>query len=121
MQTTKLGSNGSTVTALGVGTWAWGDTLFWAYGKDFGAKDVEGAFKASVDAGVTFFDTAEVYGLGESERLLGKFSKQTSQPIQIATKYFPLPWRWSRSSIVDRKSTRLNSSHSAKSRMPSSA
>ena len=101
MQTTKLGSNRPTVTALGVGTWAWGDTLFWAYGKDFGAKDVEEAFQASIDAGVTFFDTAEVYGLGESERLIGKFSKQTSQPIQIATKYFPLPWRWSQSSIVD--------------------
>ncbi len=63
MQTIKLGSNGPTVTALGVGTWAWGDTLFWAYGKDFGAKDVAEAFQASVEAGITFFDTAEVYGL----------------------------------------------------------
>jgi aryl-alcohol dehydrogenase-like predicted oxidoreductase len=101
MQTIKLGSNGPTVTALGVGTWAWGDTLFWAYGKDFGAKDVAEAFQASVDAGITFFDTAEVYGFGESERLIGKFCKQTSQPIQIATKYFPLPWRWQRSAIAD--------------------
>lgn len=101
MQTIKLGSNGPTVTALGVGTWAWGDTLFWAYGKDFGAKDVAEAFQASVDAGITFFDTAEVYGLGESERLIGKFCKQTSQPVQIATKYFPLPWRWQKSAIVD--------------------
>ncbi|WP_434685758.1 aldo/keto reductase [Pseudanabaena minima] len=101
MQTIKLGSNGPTVTALGVGTWAWGDTLFWAYGKDFGAKDVAEAFQASVDAGITFFDTAEVYGLGESERLIGKFCKQTSQPVQIATKYFPLPWRWQRSAIAD--------------------
>jgi aryl-alcohol dehydrogenase-like predicted oxidoreductase len=101
MQTIKLGIDGPTVTALGVGTWAWGDTLFWAYGKDFGAKDVAEAFQASIDAGITFFDTAEVYGLGESERLIGKFSKQTSQPIQIATKYFPLPWRWNRKAISD--------------------
>ena len=101
MQTIKLGSNGPTVTALGVGTWAWGDTLFWAYGKDFGAKDVAEAFQASVDAGITFFDTAEVYGFGESERLIGQFCKQTSQPIQIATKYFPLPWRWQRSAIAE--------------------
>jgi len=101
MQTIKLGSDGPTVTALGVGTWAWGDTLFWAYGKDFGAKDVAEAFQASVDAGVTFFDTAEVYGFGESERLIGQFCKQTSQPVQIATKYFPLPWRWNRSAIAD--------------------
>jgi aryl-alcohol dehydrogenase-like predicted oxidoreductase len=101
MQTIKLGSNGSTVTALGVGTWAWGDTLFWAYGKDFGAKDVAEAFQSSVDAGITFFDTAEVYGFGESERLIGQFCKQTSQPVQIATKYFPLPWRWQKSAIAD--------------------
>jgi len=101
MQTVKLGSDGPTVTALGVGTWAWGDPLFWAYGKDFGAKDVEEAFHASIEAGVTFFDTAEVYGFGESERLIGKFSKQATQPVQIATKYFPLPWRWQRRAIVD--------------------
>ena len=101
MQTIKLGSNGPTVTALGVGTWAWGDTMFWAYGKDFGAKDVAEAFQASVDAGITFFDTAEVYGFGESERLIGQFCKQTSQPVQIATKYFPLPWRWQKSAIAD--------------------
>jgi aryl-alcohol dehydrogenase-like predicted oxidoreductase len=101
MQTIKLGADGPTVTALGVGTWAWGDTMFWAYGKDFGADDVAEAFKASVDAGVTFFDTAEVYGFGESERLIGQFCKQTSQPVQIATKYFPLPWRWNRSAIAD--------------------
>ena len=101
MQTIKLGADGPSVTALGVGTWAWGDTLFWAYGKDFGAKDVEEAFQASVEAGITFFDTAEVYGLGESERLIGKFCKQTSHPVQIATKYFPLPWRWNRAAIVE--------------------
>jgi aryl-alcohol dehydrogenase-like predicted oxidoreductase len=101
MQTIKLGVDGPTVTALGVGTWAWGDTMFWAYGKDFGAEDVAAAFQASVDAGVTFFDTAEVYGFGESERLIGQFCKQTSQPVQIATKYFPLPWRWNRSAIAD--------------------
>lgn len=101
MQTIQLGSSGATVTALGVGTWSWGDTLFWAYGKDFGAEDVAGAFQASVEAGVTFFDTAEIYGLGESERLIGKFCQQTSQPVQIATKYFPVPWRWNRAAITE--------------------
>ncbi|MBD2189258.1 aldo/keto reductase [Pseudanabaena mucicola] len=101
MQTIQLGSSGATVTALGVGTWSWGDTLFWAYGKDFGSEDVAGAFQASVEAGVTFFDTAEIYGLGESERLIGKFCRQTSQPVQIATKYFPVPWRWNREAITE--------------------
>jgi aryl-alcohol dehydrogenase-like predicted oxidoreductase len=101
MQTVTLGKQGPTVTALGVGTWAWGDNLFWAYGKNFGAEDVAGAFAASLAAGVTFFDTAEIYGFGESERLIGQFCQNTPQPVQIATKYFPLPWRWQRAAIAD--------------------
>lgn len=93
-QAVTLGKNGPTVPPLGIGTWAWGDQLFWSYGKDYGAEDVRQAFHAAVEAGVTFFDTAEIYGFGESERLIGEFMKQTDRPVQIATKYFPLPWRF---------------------------
>ncbi|MEB3310326.1 MAG: aldo/keto reductase [Snowella sp.] len=100
MQTITLGSQGPTVTALGIGTWAWGDRLFWSYGKTFGENEVAEAFQAAVESGITFFDTAEVYGFGESERLLGRFCQQTHQSIQIATKYFPLPWRWHRDDIT---------------------
>jgi aryl-alcohol dehydrogenase-like predicted oxidoreductase len=88
-----LGATGVTVPAIGIGTWAWGDSLFWSYGKDYGAPQVKSAFAAAVKAGIGFFDTAEVYGFGESERLLGQFMQETDQPVQIATKYFPLPWR----------------------------
>lgn len=101
METVKLGQNGPAVSALGVGTWAWGDPLFWAYGKNFGESDISEAFQASLTAGITFFDTAEIYGFGESERLIGRFAQQTQQPIQLATKYFPLPWRWNRSAIAE--------------------
>lgn len=101
METVKLGQNGPAVSALGVGTWAWGDPLFWAYGKNFGESDIAEAFQASIAAGITFFDTAEIYGFGESERLIGRFAKQSEQPIQLATKYFPVPWRWNRSAIAD--------------------
>jgi aryl-alcohol dehydrogenase-like predicted oxidoreductase len=101
METVKLGQNGPSVSALGVGTWAWGDPLFWAYGKNFGESDISDAFQASLSVGITFFDTAEIYGFGESERLIGRFAQQTEQPIQLATKYFPVPWRWNRSAIAD--------------------
>ena len=101
MTTVKLGLDGPTVSGIGVGTWAWGDPLFWAYGKNFGESDIAEAFQASLDAGITFFDTAEIYGFGESERLIGRFAQQTQQPVQIATKYFPLPWRWNRAAIAD--------------------
>jgi aryl-alcohol dehydrogenase-like predicted oxidoreductase len=101
MGTTQLGQVGPSVSALGIGTWAWGDKLFWGYGNQYGVADVEAAFYATVEQGVTFFDTAEVYGLGESERLLGRFAKSTTQSIQIATKYGPLPWRLNGQAVLD--------------------
>ena len=101
VQTVTLGKDGLVVPAIGIGTWSWGDSLFWSYGKDYGADQVREAFHAAVESGITFFDTAEVYGLGESERLIGQFLKQTDQPVQIATKYFPLPWRLNAQAIAD--------------------
>jgi aryl-alcohol dehydrogenase-like predicted oxidoreductase len=95
----QIVKSGLTVPPLGIGTWAWGDKLFWGYGDRYGASEVEAAFHAAVEAGVTFFDTAEVYGTGESERLLGKFCKGISTPVQIATKYGPLPWRLSKGAV----------------------
>ncbi len=38
-----------------------------------------------------FFDTAEVYGIGQSETMLGQFCKQVDVPIQVASKCFPFP------------------------------
>ncbi|AFY81789.1 aldo/keto reductase [Oscillatoria acuminata] len=101
MEFIQLGSNGPTVPTLGIGAWSWGDTLFWNYGKDYGATQVQEAFHAAVEAGITFFDTAEVYGLGKSEQLLGQFIRQTETPIQVATKYGPLPWRFTAESVAE--------------------
>ncbi|NEO09236.1 aldo/keto reductase [Moorena sp. SIO3I8] len=107
MQTIRLGQNGPMVTALGIGTWSWGDKLFWNYGSDYGTTQVKEAFEATLDAGINFFDTAEVYGLGESESLIGAFMKQLGRKAQIATKYFPLPWRFSAQSVSDALSDSL--------------
>jgi aryl-alcohol dehydrogenase-like predicted oxidoreductase len=87
------------VAPLGVGTWAWGDTLYWSYGKDYQQTDLEEAYRASLQAGVTFFDTAEFYGFGRSERLLGSFVQQQPGAI-IASKFFPYPWRLSRRQLL---------------------
>ncbi len=78
---------------LGVGTWAWGDRLFWGYHQGYGEKEVQEAFNASLQAGLTFFDTAEVYGQGQSEKLLGKFIREAGRPVVVATKFTPFPWR----------------------------
>ncbi|MEL6494210.1 MAG: aldo/keto reductase [Cyanobacteria bacterium J06623_7] len=101
MESTKLLANTIAVPSLGIGTWSWGDRLFWGYGSDYGETEVEQAFMAAVESGATFFDTAEVYGLGESEKLIGRFLKRTSQPVQVATKYFPLPWRFNAQAVAD--------------------
>jgi aryl-alcohol dehydrogenase-like predicted oxidoreductase len=101
MATTILGNTGIEVTPIGFGTWAWGDSLFWGYGKDYGEMELRQAFQAAVDRGITFLDTAEVYGLGKSEELIGKFVKETSAITQIATKYMPLPWRFRKDDVAD--------------------
>ncbi|MEM7725668.1 MAG: aldo/keto reductase, partial [Cyanobacteria bacterium P01_A01_bin.45] len=89
------------VKPLCIGTWAWGDKLFWDYGNKYGEAELEAAFKIAIEAGVEFFDTAEVYGLGLSEKLLSKFINKTDKPVQIATKYGPLPWRINGKSVSD--------------------
>ncbi len=101
MQTITLGQNGPTVTALGIGTWAWGDKLFWNYGSDYGVTQLQEAFTATLEAGISFFDTAEIYGIGDSEKFLGQFMKQSGRSVQIATKYFPLPWRFTAESVSE--------------------
>ena len=107
MTTITLGQNGPAVIPLCVGTWAWGDKLFWNYGSNYGAAEVEAAFNTSLDAGINFFDTAEVYGNGLSEELLGQFIKKTSQPVQIATKFGPVPWRLTGKSVSEALSASL--------------
>jgi aryl-alcohol dehydrogenase-like predicted oxidoreductase len=93
-QTIAIGKSGLVVPALGVGTWQWGDRNLWGYGRDYTAADVAAAYAASRAAGLTFFDTAEIYGRGTSERLLGEQVAQDPGPVVVATKFAPLPGRW---------------------------
>jgi aryl-alcohol dehydrogenase-like predicted oxidoreductase len=84
---------------MGLGAWQWGDRIVWGYGQTHTDEDIRKAFDVSLNLGIRFIDTAEVYGSGYSERLLGKFLKETDQPLLIATKFFPWPWRFTRGSI----------------------
>lgn len=90
----SLGPGGVAVAPLGVGTWTWGEKRFWGYGQAFGRAEVAAAFDASVAAGLDFFDTAEIYGSGESERLLGQFIRERGAKVVVATKFAPYPWRF---------------------------
>ena len=84
---------------MGLGAWQWGDRIVWQYGHGYGAEEVRQAFQVSANEGIRFVDTAEIYGNGRSERLLGQFLKETDQPILVATKFFPLPWRFTKGAL----------------------
>ncbi|HET9913552.1 MAG TPA: aldo/keto reductase [Anaerolineales bacterium] len=84
---------------MGLGAWQWGDRVIWQYGHGYSDEEIRQAFQASLEEGVRFVDTAEVYGSGRSERLLGQFLKETDQAVLIATKFFPLPWRFGKGAL----------------------
>ena len=91
------------VAPLGVGAWAWGTTRLWGYGKEYDRSDVGKAFQASMAEGVTLLDTAEMYGNGASERIIGEILRDggfEGTPV-IATKFAPLPYRFSAKSLLD--------------------
>jgi len=101
IDTIQLGRTDIRIPSMGIGAWAWGDRFFWAFRKDYGDEEVRAAFFTSLEAGISLFDTAEVYGMGRSERFLGKFANESSLPVVIATKFFPYPWRFSKNSLIN--------------------
>lgn len=82
MQHRPLGRTGREISAIGLGTWQ--------LGADWGAVEASDALAvlaASADAGITLFDTADVYGDGRSERLIGQFlASRPGHGITVATK-----------------------------------
>jgi aryl-alcohol dehydrogenase-like predicted oxidoreductase len=95
----RLGKTDIQIPPMGIGAWSWGDQRFWNYGRDYNEADIRVVFDASLAAGVNFFDTAETYGSGRSERFLGSFVLGANQPVLVATKFFPFPWRLSKTAV----------------------
>lgn len=95
----SLGKTDIQIPLIGTGAWSWGDRSLWAYGHGYGEEDIKSAFETSLESGVNFFDTAEIYGIGRSERFLGKFLADTNEPVIVATKFMPYPWRWTKGSL----------------------
>jgi aryl-alcohol dehydrogenase-like predicted oxidoreductase len=87
------------IPPLGVGTWAWGDKGTWGmggYDQSLTEATIRDAWEASIEAGVVLFDTAEVYGSGESERIVGRLlaaDPGVRDRVVIATKFMPSPWK----------------------------
>src|SRR5437660_4734375 len=89
MKKRLFNGTGANVSEIGLGAWQRGGTE-WG---DVSEEDSLQTLRAAVDNGITFFDTADVYGLGRSEELIGKFLKDSPEQIFVATKLgrFPSP------------------------------
>lgn len=82
MEQRRLGGQGLVVSALGLGCMG----MSWAYGPRDDAESVDTVHEA-IDLGITFFDTAEVYGPFENEKLLGRALQGRRDRVVIATKF----------------------------------
>ena len=83
MRKRNLGKNGFPISEIGLGTWQLGGD----WGKDFSTDKANQILQAAVDSGVTFFDTADVYGGGQSEKFIGEFLRDAPTTIRVATKF----------------------------------
>ncbi len=89
--TRSLGRSGIQVSAMGMGCWAIGGP-FWKNGQPVGWGNVDDdesirSIQRALDLGITFFDTAAVYGCGHSERVLGKAISGRRSQVVLATKF----------------------------------
>jgi aryl-alcohol dehydrogenase-like predicted oxidoreductase len=77
-----LGRTGFRISEISLGTWQVGGK----WGEPFRHDNADKILHTAVDHGINFFDTADVYGDGESEKAVGRLVRSCSQPVYVATK-----------------------------------
>jgi aryl-alcohol dehydrogenase-like predicted oxidoreductase len=88
MRVRRLGRRGPEISVIGFGAWEAGGTQ---WGPNESDEIVLESVRAGLDAGIDWIDTAEVYGGGESERLIGQAVRGRRDGITIASKVAPSP------------------------------
>src|ERR1700734_2320331 len=77
------------VSRIGLGTWQFGSRE-WGYGDDYASGPARDIVQRPLELGVTLFDTAEIYGTGKSERILGEALGDERDHVVVASKIFPV-------------------------------
>jgi len=80
---------GVRVSAIGLGTWQFGSRE-WGYGADYDTRVAGTIVRRALELGVNLIDTAEIYGLGRSERIVGEAIRGRRDSVFLATKLFPI-------------------------------
>ncbi len=81
-------ANGVRVSAIGVGCWQFGSRE-WGYGRDYARTTAIQIVRRALDLGVNLIDTAEIYAMGASERIVGRAIEGRRADAFVATKLFP--------------------------------
>jgi aryl-alcohol dehydrogenase-like predicted oxidoreductase len=82
-------ANGVRMSAIGLGTWQFG-SKDWGYGSHYADVEAGRILERSLDLGINLIDTAEVYGRGNSERIVGKALGDRRKEAFVATKVLPI-------------------------------
>ncbi len=95
MEFVRLGRTDITIPKVGLGTWQFG-AGYWGWGKDLDEKRAISIIKTARELGVNLIDTAEIYGWGKSERIVGKAIRDFREEVVIATKVWPTNFTYGR-------------------------
>ncbi|HEY4850527.1 MAG TPA: aldo/keto reductase [Streptosporangiaceae bacterium] len=77
------------ISRIGLGTWQFG-SRDWGYGEPYAGQEAHAIVRRALELGITLFDTAEIYGYGRSERILGVALGDDMESVFLATKIFPI-------------------------------
>lgn len=80
---------GARLSVIGLGTWQFGSRE-WGYGQDYAQGEAGRIVKRALDLGINLLDTAEIYGFGASERIVGRAIAGRRDEAFVATKLFPV-------------------------------
>src|SRR6516162_9109755 len=77
------------ISKIGLGTWQFG-SRDWGYGERYADQVADAIVRRALEVGITLFDTAEIYGFGRSERILGRALASRRESAFLATKILPV-------------------------------
>jgi aryl-alcohol dehydrogenase-like predicted oxidoreductase len=101
---------GARLSAIGLGTWQFGSSE-WGYGSEYARGEAGAILRRALELGVNVVDTAEIYGLGRSERIVGEAIRGSRDRVFLATKLFPVGLPFQVAGRARRSARRLGVDH----------